>query len=214
MKIGVFDSGIGGKSIADSLSHDFPQAEIAYVQDTEHVPYGGRRTEEIISLTETAIQPLLNGSCDCIVLACNTATAAALEYLRKTYPHQKFIGLEPMVKPASEITRSGIITVYATPYTLSSTLYKNLKARFAPDITILEPDCSEWAAMIEHNEVDDEKIEQVVNESLDKGSDVIVLACTHYHWIKDKINALVGTRATVLEPSEAISRRVTELLHL
>jgi len=214
MKIGVFDSGIGGKSIVESLTRDFPEAQISYVQDAEHVPYGGRETQEIITLTETAIQPLLDNSCDCIVLACNTATAAAIDYLRDTYPHQKFIGLEPMVKPASELTRSGIITVCATPYTLSSTRYSHLKEQYTHNITVLEPDCSDWARMIEHNEIDDAKIEQVISSSLDKESDVIVLACTHYHWIKDKIKLLVGSRATVLEPSETISRRVAELLHL
>jgi len=212
MKLGVFDSGIGGKAVAESLAKDFPEAEIMYVQDAAHVPYGGRETEEIITLTEAAIQPLIEGGCDCIVLACNTATAAAIEYLRQTYPEQKFIGLEPMIKPAALATKSRVIAVCATPYTLSSERYQNLKSRFAQGMEIVEPDCSDWARMIEHNEVDNAEIERVVNESLRQGADVIVLACTHYYWIKDKIKALAGSKALVLEPSEAISRRVEALL--
>ena len=98
MKLGVFDSGIGGKAVADTLAKDFPEADIMYVHDSEHVPYGGRHQDEIIQLTETAIAPLLMANCDCIILACNTATAAAIEYLRIKYPDQKFVGLEPMIK--------------------------------------------------------------------------------------------------------------------
>lgn len=212
MKIGVFDSGIGGKSVANSLARDFPEATIEYVHDSAHVPYGGRDKDEIITLTEAAIQPLLVGGCDCIVLACNTATAAAIEYLRDTYPTQQFVGLEPMVKPAVLETKTGSIAVCATPYTLQSERYNTLKQRYAQNTRIIEPDCSEWAAMIEHNAIDDEKIEIVIKEVLESNADVIVLACTHYHWIKEKIIAQVGSQVRVLDPSEAISRRVASLV--
>jgi len=212
MKIGVFDSGIGGKAIADTLSRDFPSAEVLYVHDSDHVPYGGRPKSEITTLTETAIQPLLESSCDCIVLACNTATAAAIEYLRTTYPNQKFIGLEPMVKPAVEKTNSGTIAVFATPYTLSSERYLALKSEYAAGVTVLEPDCSGWAQMIEHDAIDDQKIEQVIREVIASGADVLVLACTHYHWIKEKIVALAGKDIPVIDPSEAISQRVAQIL--
>ena len=212
MKIGVFDSGIGGKTIADTLSKDFTNAEVLYAHDSAHVPYGGRPKDEIITLTETAIQPLLDTECDCIVLACNTATAAAIEYLRSTYPDQKFIGLEPMVKPAVEKPHSGTIAVFATPYTLSSERYLGLKSDYAAKVTVLEPDCSEWANMIEHDGIDDEKIEKVVREVIDSGADVLVLACTHYHWIKEKIVTLAGKDIPVLDPSEAISQRVAQIL--
>ncbi len=212
MKIGVFDSGIGGKAIAETLAKDFPKADIMYVHDSEHVPYGGREQEEIIQLTETAIKPLLASDCDCIVLACNTATAAAIEYLRAKYPDQKFVGLEPMVKPAVAVTKTGTIAVFATPYTLSSERYLNLKKQFAGNTTILEPDCSAWASMIEQDAVDEAHIEQTVDDSIENGADVIVLACTHYHWIKDLIVTRANGQAIVIDPSEAISRRVASLL--
>ena len=212
MKIGVFDSGIGGKAIAETLAQDFPDAEILYVHDADHVPYGGRQKDEIISLTETALQPLLQNTCDVIVLACNTATAAAIDYLRETYPQQHFIGLEPMIKPAATLTKTGIIAVCATPYTLSSERYLRLKKDYASAITVLEPDCGEWATMIEHSAVDNATIERTITDVLSKNADVIVLACTHYHWIKDEIIEMTAGKATVIDPSEAISRRVAELL--
>ena len=212
MKIGVFDSGIGGKAIANSLAKDFSDAEILYVHDSEHVPYGGREAQEIIQLTETALQPILEANCDCIVIACNTATAAAIEYLRLKYPDETFIGLEPMVKPASELTHTGIIAICATPYTLKSERYQVLKSKYAPALTVLEPDCSNWAAMIEQDALDEQQIKHTVHQVLSQNADVIVLACTHYHWIKELILNEVQGRAEVLDPSEAISRRVASLL--
>lgn len=214
MKLGVFDSGIGGKSVAQHLQTAYPDADILYVDDHENVPYGTKTEAEIISLTDTAIQPLLVSDCDIIILACNTATAAAIDILRGKYPGQKFIGLEPMIKTAGEITKTGIVTICATPYTLQSERYRGLKQKFAQNITIIEPDCSQWASMIEHNDIDDSKIQLVVTKALDNHADVIVLACTHYHWIKERIIELAGDTIRVIDPSEAIVRRVKQLLDL
>ena len=211
MILGVFDSGVGGKAIVDSLAKDFPEAEIKYVHDHDHMPYGGREEAEIIQLTEAALQSIL-GRCDCIVIACNTATAAAIEYLRAKYPHEKFIGLEPMIKPAAVLTKSGVIAVCATPYTLQSSRYETLKNEYASSLTVLEPDCGEWATMIEDDDLDEQEVEAIVQDVLAKDADVIVLACTHYHWIKELILNKVGDTAIVIDPSDAISRRVAELL--
>ncbi len=212
LKIGVFDSGIGGKSIADTLQADFPAAEIIYVDDKKNVPYGSRSLDEIIRLTDAAIQPLLSVGCDVIVLACNTATAAAIEKLREKYPTTPFVGLEPMVKSASEITKSGIVAICATPFTIASERYRNLKEKYATNIRVIEPDCSDWAYLIEHNQIDTAKIDAIINGACSAGADVIVLACTHYHWIKEEVIALTNGRAVVLDPSEAISRQVRQIL--
>lgn len=214
MKIGVFDSGIGGKSIAEKLRHDYPDHEIIYVDDHEHVPYGSRPKEEIIQLTDTAIQPLLRQGCDTIVLACNTATAVAIETLRLTYPSTPFIGLEPMIKPAAALSKTGVTAVFATPATLASDRYNKLKTKYALNTKVIEPDCSQWAYLIEKNEMDSKKIEDVVNEVCDKGADVIVLACTHYHWIKEEITGQAAGKASVIDPSDAISKRVKAVLGL
>jgi len=212
MKIGVFDSGIGGKSIAEKLQADYLESEVMYVNDRKNVPYGSRSQQEIIQLTDAAIQPLLMQQCDVIVLACNTATAAAIELLKSRYPDVPFVGLEPMVKPAALLTQSGTIAICATPFTLSSDRYAGLKEKYAGDITVLEPDCSEWAGMIESDQTDIQEIANEINEVCSAGADVIVLACTHYHWIKEEIIKIAAGRAQVIDPSEAISRQVGTVL--
>lgn len=214
MRIGVFDSGIGGEAVAANLRHEFPDADIMTVSDREHVPYGNRSPEEIIELTDSAIAPLFQSGCDVIVLACNTATAVAIDTLRERHPTQPFIGLEPMVKPAAALSNTGVIAVFATPTTLASQRYLETKREHAANVTVLEPDCSEWAALIEADDMNREKIEDVVNDCLVSGADVIVLGCTHYHWIKHEIVETAELHAAVLEPSEAIARRVRELLNL
>lgn len=212
MKIGVFDSGIGGEAVAKSLQTHFPDAEVLTVNDKINVPYGSKPPEHIISLTDAAIQPLLKANVDIIVLACNTATAAAISWLRKTYPNQQFVGLEPMIKPAAALSKSGVIGICATPSTLSSERYQSLIHRYAGDIFVLEPDCSDWAYMIEHNQINHEHIKTTIESLCSRGADVIVLGCTHYHWIKDLIVEIADGRATIIEPSTAIARRIESLL--
>lgn len=212
MKLGVFDSGIGGEAVAAALRMTFPNALVVTVNDRGNVPYGNKSPSQVRRLTELAIRPLLDGSCDVIILACNTATAFAIEYLRAKYPTQKFIGIEPMIKSAASLTHSGTIAVCATPGTLASTRYARLVQRYGTNLRILTPDCSEWARWIENNQVNREYIAATIDEICNRGADVIVLGCTHYHWIKELITELSAARATVIEPSEAIGRRVTALL--
>lgn len=214
MKIGIFDSGIGGEAIAEALRQTFPVAEVLVTNDSAHVPYGTKTQAEVITLTDTALQPLLDATCDVIVIACNTATAFAIEYLRATYPGQKFVGIEPMIKTAASLTTTGSIIVCATTATLSSDRYHQLKSRYATNIDILEPDCSDWARLIESNQINRSHIESTINEACEQGADVIVLGCTHYHWIKDLVIELAAGRAQVIEPSDAIGRRVKQLLRL
>jgi glutamate racemase len=214
MKLGVFDSGIGGEAIAAALRLVFPTAIITTVNDHENVPYGSKTPDEIINLTDIAIQPLINAGCDVITLACNTATAVAIETLRAKYPNQKFIGIEPMIKTAAELTKSHTIAVCATPATLASDRYGKLVKKFGTGLSIIEPDCSDWAQMIENNQINYQVINQTINDVCDRGADVIVLGCTHYNWIKDSIIKIVDGRAQVIEPSSAIGNRVKQLLQL
>jgi glutamate racemase len=213
MKLGVFDSGIGGQAIANSLRVSFPDAEFMVVNDHENVPYGSKTPEQITTQTNIAIQPLLAAACDIIILACNSASAAAIDELRKRYPTQPFIGLEPMVKPAAERTRTGTIAVCATPATLASDRYHRLVNKYGQGIHIIEPDCREWATMIENNRINRIVIEGAINSCCEQGADVIVLACTHYHWIKDLVTEIAAGRAEVIEPSEAIGRRIKQILN-
>jgi glutamate racemase len=212
MRLGVFDSGIGGEAVAAALQKTFPEAEILTVNDHSNVPYGEKSKEMVMMLTEAAIQPLLKARCDVIILACNTATALAIKQLRQDYPQQKFIGIEPMIKTAAAMTKTGTIAVCATRATLGSARYAELIARYGKDLTVIEPDCSQWAYWIEHNQLNHNHVQEIIDTVCASGADVIVLGCTHYHWIKEDIITLTDGRAVVLEPSEAIGRRVIELL--
>jgi glutamate racemase len=212
MKIGVFDSGIGGRAVAKRLSELLPDAEIICVDDHEHVPYGSRPEEEIIQLTDTAIHPLIDAKCDAIVIACNTVTTVAITHLRTEYPDMNFVGIEPMVKPAATQTKSGVIAVLATPVTLASHSYKLLKETWAEGVIVLEPDTTSWASLIEAGKADEVPIEETVFQLIEQNVDIIVLACTHYHWLKERAVTEAGSRALVLEPSDAIGSRIISLL--
>lgn len=214
MRLGIFDSGIGGKIVAESLMNFFPEAEILVVDDKKNVPYGEKTNQEIINLTDRAIQPLLKQTCDVIIIACNTATAVSIDILRKKYPHQKFIGIEPMIKTASELTKTNKIAVFATPATLKSQRYKKLIKKYGKNLEIIEPNVSNWALMIEKNQINYQSINEIIEKVCKEKVDVIVLGCTHYHWIKDSIIKMVNKRAIVIEPSEAIGKRVKNLLNL
>lgn len=216
VNIGVFDSGVGGEAVAATLRELLPHATVTTAHDHDHVPYGSRTDAEVLKLTERAIQPLLEAACEVIVLACNTATAAAIDQLRLNYPQTPFVGLEPMVKPASAMTSSKAVVVCATPATLRSERYHRLKATWAEGVHLLEPDCTDWAAAIERGEpetVDLAPLKELVHQA---SADFVVLACTHYHWIKERVKEAAGPEVTVLEPTDAIAaqiRRVTSAAH-
>lgn len=213
MKLGVFDSGIGGEAVAEALKKAFPIATITTLNDKHNVPYGDKSSDQVFELTNAAIQPFLDGTYDCIILACNTATALAITKLRDIYPNQKFIGIEPMIKVAATLTDSKTIAVCATPATLSSERYHELIQKYGRHLTIIEPDCSNWAYLIENNLMNQDIIESTITPLCDQGVDVIVLGCTHYHWIKDRITKVAAKRAAVIEPSSAIARRVSQIIN-
>lgn len=206
MKIGVFDSGRGGHIIAERLQILFPEYTFIVADDAAHVPYGSRSSQEIYQLAKAALAPLFAEQCDVIVLACNTLTAAAVDQFRLEFPEQTFIGFEPMVKPASLRTKTGVIAILATPATIASDRYKKLKDKWAGDIRVIEPDCSTWAERIEHGKTVD--IETVITPLLEGGTDQIVLACTHYLALEDSIAKLSAGKAEVLEPTAAIAERI------
>lgn len=211
VKIGVFDSGKGGEAVADELRQLLPHAEVIFIDDRDHVPYGGRSRHEVITLTRAAIQPLLAADCDAIVVACNTATTNAIQVLRAENPHQKFVGIEPMIKPAAALTKTKKIAVLATPATLKSARYAALKEEWTAGITVFEPDCTDWAALIEARRTAEIPLEQTIGPLLAEGVDVVVLGCTHFHWLKASIEAMAGPEVTVLEPSQAIKNRLVDI---
>ena len=209
--IGVFDSGVGGKSVAKALQQSLPSHTVIYRHDAQHMPYGDKSPSQVLGFVLPILQQMQSSGCNIIVIACNTVTTHHIAALRRriTVP---LVGIEPMVKPAAEQTTSQIIAVCATPATLASERYRQLKWMYAQNITILEPDCSSWAYMIEHNQVNEQKIAAQINAICEAGADIIVLGCTHYHWIAQKIQAMAAHRARVIQPERAIVRRVQHLL--
>ena len=211
MKIGVFDSGVGGKNIVNALVTFFPDDEVIYANDQKNVPYGSKQPDEIQKLTLAAVFSLVSQGCQIIVIACNTATTNAIEVLRKAHPTVLFVGLEPMIKPAAQLTKTGTIAVCATPATLRSPSYLTLKHTWANEINVIEPDCSTWARLIEKNRASEVDVEALVQELATRQCDVIVLACTHYHWLKERFLRAAKKEMRILEPTDAIAERVAHL---
>lgn len=211
MKIGVFDSGVGGLSVANAIHEALPEHEVVLREDKDHVPYGTRQPDEILGFVTPIFQELVDQGCQVIVVACNTVSTTLIGELRERFSIP-LIAVEPMVKPAADATSSKIVAVCATPTTLASARYAELKATYASGIKVLEPDCSDWAYMIENKTVDRQKIADRINEVLDAGADVIVLGCTHYHWIEEEIRELAASRAQVIQPEQAIIKQLNAVL--
>jgi glutamate racemase len=211
MKIGVFDSGVGGLSVAKAIEKALPEHEVLLREDKKHVPYGTRQPAEILGFVTSIFQELIDEGCAVIVVACNTVSTTLIEELRGKFS-LPLIAIEPMIKPAAELTRSGVIAVCATPTTLASTRYGWLKNTYAKGVKVIEPDCSDWTNMIEHKQIDERKITERINKVLAAGADVIVLACTHYHWIEEEIKNLASGRAQIIQPEQAIIRQLKRVL--
>ena len=210
MRIGVFDSGVGGLSVAWAIQKAFPEHNVDYASDTKNVPYGDKTPEEMVRVSLEVLRPLAEHS-DVIVIACNSLTTNGITQLREILPIP-LVGIEPMVKSAALQTKTGVIAVCATPATLKSQRYRQLKESYATGMHVLEPDCSQWARMVESNSLEHEAVTELVDEMCNQGADVIVLGCTHYHWIEMSVLEAAQDRAIVLQPEEAIVRRLRALL--
>jgi glutamate racemase len=211
MKIGVFDSGVGGLSVANVIERAVPGYEVLLREDKKHVPYGVRSPEEILSFIMPIFQEMVDDGCEVIVVACNTVSTTLIGELRERFT-VPLVAVEPMIKPAAELTKSKVIAVCATPTTLASDRYAWLKDTYANGITVLEPDCSDWVRMIENNQIYQQKITSRIQETLRAGADVIVLACTHYHWIEKEITAISVGQAQVLQPEKAVIEELKRVL--
>jgi glutamate racemase len=211
VRIGVFDSGVGGQSVINAIKAEIPNLEIIYKDDKKHVPYGTRSVEEIYGFVKPIFQSFIDEGCKVIVVACNTVTTNLISRLREEFP-VPMVGMEPAVKPAASATKTGIIAVCATPRTLESERYHLLKEQFAQVVKVVEPDCSDWALMIEQNKVDREKVAKTMENLLKQGVDQIVLGCTHYHWIEELIKQVVALRADVIQPEGPVIAQLKKLL--
>jgi len=214
--IGIFDSGVGGLSVLREIRTQLPTESILYLADQGHVPYGSRKLKEVQIFSEEITRFLLGRGAKLIVVSCNTASAAALQHLRQTFPMTVFVGMEPAVKPAAESTHTGIVGVLATPATFQGKLYASVVERFANGVTILQDTCPGLVTQIEKGGLDShttrEILERALHPMLEKGIDTVVLGCTHYPFVIPMIRQITGPDVRVIDPAPAVARQTIRLL--
>ena len=211
--IGVFDSGVGGLTVLSALRQELPHENYVYFGDTAHCPYGMRSDAEIIELSSRGSQFLIEQGAKLIVLACNTASQAALTTLRATFS-VPFVGVVPAVKPAARATKKGRVGVAATNQAAKALYLRQLIDEFAEGIEVFAVGCPELVSLVEHGELDGPVAEEVVRAALQpilkEDIDVIVLGCTHFPALRPVIERI--TRVQVIDSGAAIARRTHSVL--
>ena len=210
--IGIFDSGVGGLTVANAISLLLPNEAIFYIGDTARIPYGNKSKDDIEKFSLEMTKFLLDKDCKAIVIACNTASAYALEAVRNTYPDIPVIAMEPAVKPAIEQSKTGAIGVLATLGTLKSDRYSHLKDKFGQGIQILENPCLGLVDNIEAGKWNDPEtillLENILKPMVDAHVDHIVLGCTHYPIVIPLIANIMGDSVQLVNPAPAIAKQV------
>ena len=214
--VGVFDSGVGGLSVLRAMRNLMPGELVIYFADQGHVPYGSRSLEQVRDFSEAITRFLLVQNAKLLVVACNTASAAALHFLREKFADVSFVGMEPAVKPAAEYTQSGLVGVLATPATFQGALYASVLERFANGVQVLQDTCPGLVGQIEKGDLDGEEtraiLENALRPMLDRGIDTVVLGCTHYPFVIPLIEQIVGVSVRVIDPAPAVAKQVKRLL--
>lgn len=214
-KIGVFDSGIGGLSVLREIHRLLPHHPTIYVADQAHLPYGPRPVEEIQSFSDQITRFLIEQGAVVIVIACNTASAASLEYLRAQYPVMPFVGMEPAVKPALEASKTGVVGVLSTRATAEGILYKRLLDRYAEDKRVITQIAPELVRIAEEQSQHTPASRQIIADYLrpitEAGADHLVLACTHFPFLADVIQEIAGQSISLVDPSRAVARQTARL---
>jgi glutamate racemase len=215
-RIGIFDSGVGGISVLRSLLEILPRHDVIFLADQAHVPYGRRPLEEVLAFSFEITRWLLDKGCAEIIVACNTASAAALHELRGAFPDVPFVGMEPAVKPAAEQTQSGVVGVIATPATFQGELYSSVIERFANHVTVMENTCPGLVEEIEAGHLQGAEtrriLEKALRPMLDKGIDTVVLGCTHFPLVIPLIQEITGPNVRVIDPAPAVARQAVRVL--
>ena len=214
--VGFFDSGLGGLCILDAFKTLCPHESTIYIADSKNCPYGNKPAAEIVKLAESNTRRLLRRGCKMVVVACNTATAAAIDFLRGRHPETPFIGIEPAVKPAALRSKTGVVGVLATAGTFGGRLYNETKAKFAKDVTVIATVADEFVELVERKEISGAAAERVVRARIEPllkaGCDKIVLGCTHFPHLKPLIEKICDGRAEVIDPSDAVARQARRVL--
>ena len=214
--VGVFDSGVGGLSVLRAMRSLLPAQDLLYFGDQAHVPYGPRSLAEVRAFSEEITRFLLRRGAKLIVVACNTASAAALQHLRLTFPQVPFVGMEPAIKPAAETSRTHRVGVLATPATFQGALYASVVERFASGTTIFQDTLPGLVNEIEAGRLEGAEtrriLEKALRPMLAEQIDTVVLGCTHYPFVIPLIQAIVGPAVQVIDPAPAIARQTRRLL--
>ena len=214
--IGVFDSGVGGLSVLRAMRELMPEEQVIYFGDQGHVPYGPRPIQQVRDFSEAIMRFLLNLNAKLIVVACNTASAAALHYLRDSFPDVPIVGMEPAVKPAAEHTQSGLVGVLATPATFQGALYASVLERFANGVQVLQDTCPGLVGQIEKGDLDGDDTRAILDNALrlmlDRGIDTVVLGCTHYPFVIPLIERIAGDKVRVIDPAPAVAKQTKRIL--
>jgi glutamate racemase len=214
--IGIFDSGVGGLSVWREIAHQLPHEDTCYLADQAHVPYGSRALVQVREFSTAITRFLLDEGAKMIVLACNTASAAALHHLRRIFPGVPFVGMEPAVKPAAERTHNGVVGVMATQATFQGELFASLVARYAEDVRVMTQACPGLVEAVEDGAIDTPGTEALLRRCLtpliEAGADQLVLGCTHYPFLRPVIERVVGPRVAVIDPAPAVARQAGRVL--
>ena len=214
--VGVFDSGVGGLSVTREIMALLPAQPIIYLADQAHAPYGERPMTEIRALSEGITRFLLAEGAGVIVIACNTASAAALHGLREHFADVPFVGMEPAVKPAVESTRSGQVGVIATAATFQGELFASLLDRYAGRVAIHTQICPELVSLVEAGELNSARARGTVAHYLAPllaaEIDQLVLGCTHYPFLRPVIEDVAGADVSVIDPAPAVARQTGRVL--
>ncbi len=213
--IGVFDSGLGGLSVLTELRKAMPDADLTYVADRARSPYGLRSLEDVKAMSREIVGWLSGHRVSTVVLACNTASAAALEALRAENPELAFVGMEPAVKPAAESTRSGVIGVLATAATFQGQLFRSVVNRHARGVRVISRACPGWVDLVERGSTDGPIVENAVRREveplLEGEADLLVIGCTHFSFLIPVIRRIVGEKVTIVDPAPAVAAQTARV---
>lgn len=213
--VGVFDSGVGGLTVLKELIHLLPFHSFIYFADTKNCPYGPKGNDEIIRLSSKITQFLLSKGCKTIVVACNTATAAAIDHLRSNF-NVPFVGMEPAVKPAALATKTNAIGVLATAGTFKGRLYKETTSKYASNINVVYKVGEGLVELVEQGKSNSEELklllESFVNPMLQKNIDHLVLGCTHYPFFIDVLRKILPENVSIVNPAPAVAKQAKRVL--
>lgn len=214
--VGVMDSGVGGLSVLGEIQRLLPGESLLYVADCGHVPYGEKSADYIRQRCRHIAGFFRERGAKAMVLACNTATVAAVADLRELYPDWPLVGMEPAVKPAAAATRSGVVGVLATTGTLQSAKFAALLDRFASDVQVVTQPCPGLVELIETGDLGSPVLRQLlqgyVQPLLDAGCDTLILGCTHYPFLRPLLADMVPQDVAIIDTGAAVARQLERLL--